>query len=50
LKLAVAADPATWILLQVAGDEPFSAINRAFEVIGAAGISTIRLAPTDTVR
>jgi hypothetical protein len=48
LKQAVAADPATWILLQVAGDEPFSAINSAVEVIGAAGIATVRLAPADT--
>ncbi|AGA25564.1 ExbD/TolR family protein [Singulisphaera acidiphila] len=48
LKQAVAADPATWILLQVPADEPFSALQTAFEVIGAAGLSTVRLAPADT--
>jgi hypothetical protein len=47
LKRAVAAEPATWVLLRVADDEPFAAIERAFEVIGAAGVRTIRLAGAD---
>lgn len=48
LKRAVAADPATWVLLRVPGDEPFAAVNAAFEVVGAAGVASIRLAPADT--
>lgn len=48
LKRAVAADPATWVLLRVPEDEPFSTVNTAFEVLGAAGVSSIRLAPADT--
>ncbi|WP_406697072.1 biopolymer transporter ExbD [Singulisphaera sp. Ch08] len=47
LKRAVTADPATWILLQAPADEPFSALQTAFEVIGAAGISAVRLAAAD---
>ncbi|SIO66118.1 hypothetical protein SAMN05444166_7965 [Singulisphaera sp. GP187] len=48
LKQASTVDPATWILLQVPADEPFSAVQTAFEVLGAAGITTVRLAPADT--
>jgi hypothetical protein len=44
LKKAIAAEPATWVLLQVPDDESFAAIQRAFEAIGAAGVGTIRLA------
>jgi hypothetical protein len=47
LKKAIAAEPATWVLLQVPDDEPFAAIRHAFEAIGAAGVGTIRLAPAD---
>jgi hypothetical protein len=47
LKKAIAAEPATWVLLQVSDDEPFGAIQHAFEVIGAAGVGTIRLASAD---
>jgi hypothetical protein len=47
LRQAVAAEPATWVLLRVSDDEPFAAIERAFEVIGAAGVRTIRLAGAD---
>jgi hypothetical protein len=47
LKQARVADPATWVLLQVPDDEPFAAIQRAFEVIGAAGVRSIRLAGAD---
>jgi hypothetical protein len=47
LRQAVAAEPATWVLLRVSDDEPFGAIARAFEVIGAAGVRTIRLAGAD---
>jgi hypothetical protein len=47
LKKATAAEPATWVLLRVPDDEPFAAIQRAFEVIGAAGVGTIRLAEAD---
>jgi hypothetical protein len=47
LKRAVAAEPATWVLLQVPADAPFSAVNEAFEVIGAAGVAAIHLAPAD---
>jgi hypothetical protein len=43
LKQALAAEPATWVLVQVPDDEPFAAIQRAFEVIGAAGVRSIRL-------
>lgn len=44
LKKAMADEPATWVLLRVPDDEPFAAINRAFDAIGAAGVGTIRLA------
>jgi hypothetical protein len=47
LKQALAAEPATWVLLQVADDEPYATIERAFEAISAAGVRTIRLAPAD---
>jgi hypothetical protein len=47
LKQSLAAEPATWVLLQVPEDEPFAAIQRAFEAISAAGVSTIRLAVAD---
>ena len=47
LKRALAAEPATWVLLQVAADEPYAAIQRAFEAIGTAGVRTIRLAAAD---
>jgi hypothetical protein len=47
LEQSLAADPATWVLLQVADDEPFATIERAFEAISAAGVRTIRLAPAD---
>jgi hypothetical protein len=47
LKQAVAAEPATWVLLRVADEEPFAAIERAFAVIGAAGVRTTRLAGAD---
>ncbi len=43
LKKAVAAEPATWVLLQVPDDEPFSAIHRAYAALGAAGVTNIRL-------
>jgi hypothetical protein len=49
LKQAVAADPATWVLLEVPADEPFSSVNTAFDVIGAAGVSNVRLAPAAIV-
>jgi hypothetical protein len=44
LKQAVAAEPATWVLLRVSHDEPFAAIEHAFELIGTAGVRTVRLA------
>ena len=47
LKRTVAAEPETWVLLQVPDDETFAVIERAFEVISAAGISTIRLGGVD---
>ncbi len=47
LKQALAAESATWVLLQVAADEPYAAIQRAFEAISAAGVRTIRLAAAD---
>ena len=47
LKQALAAEPATWVLLQVAADEPYAAIQRAFEAISTAGVRTIRLAAAD---
>jgi hypothetical protein len=47
LKQAVAAEPATWVLLRVPDDEPFAAIEHAFEVISSAGVRTIRLAGAD---
>lgn len=47
LKRAVAAEPATWVLLQVPADAPFSAVNEAFEVLSAAGVAAVRLAPAD---
>lgn len=47
LKRAVAADPATWVLLQVPDDETFAAVNQAYEVLGSAGVGSIRLAPAD---
>ena len=50
LRKAVTAEPATWVLLQVPDDEPFSAIQHAFDAIGAAGVGTIRLAPADAAR
>jgi biopolymer transport protein ExbD len=47
LKKAITVESGTWVLLQVPDDEPFAAINHAFEVLGAAGVRTIRLAPAD---
>ncbi len=47
LKRLVAAEPETWVLLQVPDDETFAGIERAFEVITAAGVSTIRLGGVD---
>jgi hypothetical protein len=47
LKQAMTAEPATWVLLQVADDEPYAAIQRAFEVISTAGVRSIRLAGAD---
>ncbi len=47
LKQAMTAEPATWVLLQVADDEPYAAIQRAFETISNAGVRTIRLAGAD---
>ena len=47
LKQAMTAEPATWVLLQVAADEPYAAIQRAFEAISTAGVRTIRLAAAD---
>jgi hypothetical protein len=47
LKRSATAEPATWVLLRVADDEPFAAVERAFEVIGAAGVRAIRLAGAD---
>jgi len=47
LKRSLAVNPKTWVLLKVPSDEPFSAVNSAFETLGAAGISNIRLAPAD---
>jgi hypothetical protein len=47
LKRAAAAEPKTWVLLQVAEDEPYSAVRQAFEIISAAGITTIRVGPAD---
>ena len=47
LKQALAAEPTTWVLLQVPDDESYAAIERAFEAIGAAGVRTIRLAAAD---
>jgi hypothetical protein len=46
LRRSLEADPQTWVLLQVPEDERFAAIDQAFAVIGAAGIRTIRLAPS----
>ena len=47
LKQAMTAEPATWVLLQVAADEPYAAIQQAFEAISTAGVRTIRLAAAD---
>jgi hypothetical protein len=47
LKRAIAAEPATWVLLQVPDDEPYSALQRAFTAISAAGVGTIRLGGAD---
>lgn len=47
LKKSVAAEPKTWVLLQVADDEPYSAVRQAFEVISAGGIESIRVGPLD---
>jgi hypothetical protein len=47
LKKSVAADSATWVLLQVPDDVPFSAVHQAFDAIGASGVASIRLAPHD---
>ncbi|MHC5542919.1 ExbD/TolR family protein, partial [Singulisphaera rosea] len=43
LKRAVAADPGTWVLLQVPDNETFAAVNQAYEVLGSAGVASIRL-------
>lgn len=48
LKQALAAEPATWVLLQAPADEPYSTLQTAFEVVGAAGITTVRLAVTES--
>jgi hypothetical protein len=45
LKKAVAADPASWVLLRVAADETYAEIERAIEVISASGVGSIRFAP-----
>jgi hypothetical protein len=47
LRRALAAEPASWVLIQVPEDEPFSAVNKACEAISAAGIRTIRFGPAD---
>ena len=47
LKKAVAADPATWVLLRIPADEPFSAVSQAFDLVGSSGVSSIRLAPLE---
>jgi hypothetical protein len=47
LKRALAADRATWVLVQVLEDEPFATVNKACEAISAAGIGTIRFGPAD---
>ncbi|MEJ7637115.1 MAG: biopolymer transporter ExbD, partial [Singulisphaera sp.] len=47
LKGAVAADPATWVLLLVPGEITFADVRPTIEAIRAGGVATIRLAPAD---
>ena len=47
LKGAVAADPATWVLLLVPEEITFADVRSTLEAIRAGGVSTIRLAPAD---
>ncbi|MDR3639285.1 MAG: biopolymer transporter ExbD [Isosphaeraceae bacterium] len=47
LKRAVAAESGTWVVLQVPEDESFADVRRALDVINAAGVVTVRLAPGD---
>jgi len=47
LKGAVAADPATWVLLLVSGEITFADVRPTIEAIRAGGVATIRLAPAD---
>jgi hypothetical protein len=47
LRAAKAANPKTWAILRVSGESTYDAIRRAFDTLGASGISTVRLAPDD---
>ena len=47
LKGAVAADPATWVLLLVPGEITFADVRPTIEAIRSGGVATIRLAPAD---
>jgi hypothetical protein len=47
LKRAVAEKPGTWVLLLVPDDETFADVRRALDVINAAGVGHVRLAPGD---
>ncbi len=47
LKGAVAADPATWVLLLVPAEVTFADVRPTVEAIRSGGVATIRLAPAD---
>ena len=47
LKRAIVAEAETWVVVQVPDDESFAEVKRAVEVIRAAGVRTVRLAPGD---
>jgi hypothetical protein len=47
LKSAVAAEPGTWVVLQVPEDESYAAVLRAIDAIHAGGVATIRLGSAD---
>ena len=47
LKGAVAADPATWVLLLVPEEMTFADVRATLEAIRSGGVATIRLAPAD---
>ena len=47
LKRAVAAEPRTWVLLQVPEDEAFASVQHAVEAINGGGVARVRLGPGD---